>query len=178
MILSRLSTAFLLLAVLGLALPGCTLLPEQKDKTKNWSAQRFYSEASAALRNKDYEEAIEYYEKLEARYPFGQYTMQAKLDLAYAYYKDEQNEAALETCDRFIQLHPTSPYVAYAYYLKGVVNFNRPVSFLERFVPTDTSQRDPGSAADAYRDFGEVVNRYPDSVYAKDARRRMVFLRN
>ena len=85
---------------------------------------------------------------------------------------------AISSLDRFIQLYPPSPALAYAYYLKGIVNFNRTLGLLERFVPADTSQRDPGAAKDAYNDFMEVVRRFPQSEYAKDARRRVIFLRN
>jgi len=157
---------------------GCALLPEQKDETRNWSANRFYTEASGALAEENYATAIKYYELLDARYPYGRYAMQGKLDLAYAYYKDGEHDAALDACDRFIQLYPTSPGVAYAHYLKGVVNFNRTLGFLERFIPTDTSQRDPGAATDAYNDFMEVIKRFPDTDYARDARKRVVYLRN
>jgi len=171
----RLLPAIVFAAVL---LGGCGLLPEQEDPTRNWSAQRFYTEASSALADENYTTAIKYYELLDARYPYGRYAMQGKLDLAYAYYKDGEHDAALDACDRFMQLYPTNPAVAYAQYLKGIVNFNRTLGFLERFIPTDTSQRDPGAAKDAYDDFLEVIKRYPDTEYAKDARRRVVFLRN
>jgi outer membrane protein assembly factor BamD len=159
-------------------LGGCALLPEQKDETRNWSADRFYTEASGALADQNYTTAVKYYELLDARYPYGRYSMQGKLDLAYAYWKDGEHDAAIDACDRFIQLYPTSPGVAYAYYLKGVVNFNRTLGFLERFIPTDTSQRDPGAATDAYNDFMEVIKRFPETDYARDARKRVVYLRN
>jgi outer membrane protein assembly factor BamD len=171
--------SFALLITVVVFVTGCGLLPEQEDKTRNWSAERFYTEASTAMRGGNYARAAEYYEKLDARYPYGRYAKQTKLDLAYAYYKDEEPEAALEALDRFIALYPTSSAVAYAYYLRGVVNFSGTRGgFIERFVPTDTSQRDPRSALDSYNDFLKVVNDYPDTVYAKDARRRVVFLRN
>jgi outer membrane protein assembly factor BamD len=164
--------------LLAAALSGCGLFPKDEDKTRNWTASKFYAEASGALAEGDYEEAIELYEKLEARYPFGRYATQAQLDLAYAYYRYGEPESALAALDRFIELHPTSPYLAYAYYMKGIVNFNRNLDFISRFLPTDTSQRDPGAAVDAFSDFAEVVNRFPDSEYAADARQRMVYLRN
>ncbi|MGD2117453.1 MAG: outer membrane protein assembly factor BamD [Chromatiales bacterium] len=157
---------------------GCSLLPEEKDETLNWSANKFYTEASEAMRAGDYKTAAEYYEKLEARYPFGKYALQAQLDLAYAYYKDSEPESAIAAADRFIRLHPNHPATAYAYYLKGLVNFNRRLGFLTRFIPTDTSQRDPGAALEAYKDFAELARKFPDSEYAEDARKRMIYLRN
>jgi outer membrane protein assembly factor BamD len=161
-----------------LLLSGCSLLPKEKDETLGWSAQKFYSEASFAMSDGDYETAIKYFEGLESRYPFGRYAMQAQLDVAYAYYKDGNHESAIAAADRFIRLHPRNPHVDYAYYLKGVVNFNRNLSFITRFIPTDTSQRDPGSTIESFNDFAELVRRFPESQYSEDARKRMFYLRN
>ncbi len=169
-------SSILLLTLLLVA--SCSLLPDQEDETKGWSARRFYNEASAAMAEGDYEKAIKYYEGLEARYPFGQYALQSQMDVAYAYYKDGQPEAAIAAANRFIKLHPRNPRVDYIYYLKGIVNFNRNLTFINRFIPTDTSQRDPGTALDSFNDFAELVRRFPDSKYADDARKRMIYLRN
>jgi outer membrane protein assembly factor BamD len=167
-----------LICALALALSACAWLDSQKDTTKGWSASKLYSEAAQELDSSNYKTAIEYYEKLEARYPFGRYAMQSQLDVAYAHYRAEEPEAAIAAADRFIKLYPQNPYVDYAYYLKGIVNYNRSVGFLDRYIPTDPSQRDPGSALDAFQDFAELVRLFPDSKYAVDARQRMVYLRN
>lgn len=153
-------------------------MKRQADPTDDWDAAKLYSEASRELDAGDYQTAIEYYEKLEARYPFGRYATQAQLDVAYAHYKADEPEQAIAAADRFIKLYPQNPYVDYAHYLKGLVNYNRSVSFFDRYVPTDPSQRDPGSALDAFEDFAVLVRRFPDSKYAEDARLRMVYLRN
>jgi outer membrane protein assembly factor BamD len=158
-------------------LGGCGLLPTEDD-TKDWSAAKFYAEASEAMADGDYEQAVKYFEQLEARYPFGRYAMQSQLDVAYAHYKADEPESALAAADRFIKLHPQNPHVDYAYYLKGIVNYNRKISLFDRFIPTDPSQRDPGSARDSFQDFSELVRRFPDSQYAEDARQRMLYLRN
>ncbi len=157
---------------------GCSLLPEEEDKTRDWSAQKLFSEASVALDIGDYEEAISLFEKLEARYPFGKYAMQGQLNTAYAYYRFSEPESALAALERFIRLYPNNPATAYAFYLKGLVNFNRSLGFLDRFVPTDTSQRDPDAAVESYKDFAQVVARWPNTEYADDARKRLIYLRN
>ncbi|WP_373510651.1 outer membrane protein assembly factor BamD [Thiocapsa sp.] len=164
--------------VLAVALAGCGVFGKEIDLTENWTAPRLYAEASSELDSGNYATAIEYYEKLEARYPFGRYAMQSQLDVAYANYRADEPEAAIAAADRFIKLYPQNPYVDYAYYLKGIVNYNRSVGFLDRYVPTDASQRDPGSALDAFVDFSALVERFPDSRYAEDARQRMLYLRN
>ena len=105
-------------------LVGCGLLPEVKDETKGWSAQRLYTAAKEAMSDGSYDKAVKYYESLEARYPYGRYAQQAQLEVAYAYFKDREPASAIAACDRFIKLHPNHPNVDYAYYLKGLVNFN------------------------------------------------------
>jgi outer membrane protein assembly factor BamD len=176
MIARRLACGLLvgLLALVG----GCGLLPEQKDETADWSAQKLYSEARSALNDGEYAQAVKYYESLEARYPFGKYAQQAQLEIAYAYYKDEEPDSALAALDRFIKLNPRHPNVDYAYYLKGLVNFNRGQGLVERYLPQDPAARDPGSALDAFEDFSTLVRLYPSSPYAADATQRMLYLRN
>lgn len=167
----------LLAVFLAVLTTGCAWLDRHADNTQGWDAAKLYAEASDELNSGGYATAVDYYSKLEARYPFGRYAMQAQLDVAYAHYKAEQPEEAIAAADRFIKLYPQNPFVDYAYYLKGIVNYNRSVGFLDRYIPTDPSQRDPGAAQDAFQDFAELVRRFPDSKYAADARQRMLFLR-
>lgn len=166
------------LMLVVLLLSGCGLLPEEDDRTRDWSAQRLYQEAQDAMSVADYELAADYYSKLEARYPFGEYAMQAQINIAYAYYRDGNAEAALAAADRFIRLYPNHSATAYAYYLKGLVNFNRDLGFLVRYAPIDSSQRDAGAALESFADFAELVRKFPDTEYAQDAVERMLFLRN
>ena len=169
---------FLYILLAAFLLQGCATNDKTKEKTKNWSAERFYSEASTRLAEKDYEGAIEYYELLEARYPYGHHAAQGQLDAAYAYYKYDEPDSAIDALNRFIRLHPDHPQVAYAYYMKGVVNLNRNLGLMDRFVPTDSSQRDPSTYEASYRAFLEVVEKYPHSRYAKDSKQRAIFLHN
>jgi outer membrane protein assembly factor BamD len=169
---------------LVLSLPGCeafknfNLESSTADEYKDWSEEKLHTTAKEAIDSGNYQKAIKIYETLEARYPFGDYAAQAQLNIAYAYYKNDDSEAALAATERFIKIHPRNPSVDYAYYLKGLINYNRDIGFLERFVPTDASQRDPGSARDAYDNFQELLNRFPQSKYAQDAKQRMIALRN
>ncbi|MFQ5994257.1 MAG: outer membrane protein assembly factor BamD [Acidiferrobacterales bacterium] len=147
----------------------------------NWSAERFYNEAKRALENEDYKTAINYFETMEARYPYGRYAEQAQLEIAYAYYKAEEKALAIEAADRFIRLHPTHPHVAYAYYLKALVYVKPEESKVARFFRIrgkETYDRDTTSAENAYNAFREVVERFPQSPYARNAALRMNFLRN
>jgi outer membrane protein assembly factor BamD len=66
----------------------------------------------------------------------------------------------------------------YAIYLRGLINFTRDVGIVERYIPRDESQRDPGAAKFALQDFSNLINRYPKSQYSDDASQRIVYLRN
>lgn len=167
------------LLIVMLVLAGCSLFGKDgEDETRNWTVERLYAEAKGALDAGYYSKAVEYYEFLETRFPFGVYGQQSLMDLAYAYYKSEDFDSSISACDRFIRLYPQNPSVDYIYYLRGLVNFNRGKGLSERFLPLDLSQRDTASAFTSFQDFGELVNKYPDSKYVPDAQKRMVYLRN
>ena len=142
------------------------------------TAEQFYAEAKQALDKKRFQEAIELYQKLEARYPYGPYAEQAQLEVAYAYHKNDEPDAAIAAADRFIRLHPTHPNVPYAFYIKGLVNFNQQQSVIDRLTGGEVSDRDPRAARESYAAFRELVKRYPESRYAEDARQRMEYLLN
>ena len=151
---------------------------DQYDETRNWSAERLYTEAKDELLGGNYKKAIGYYEKLEARYPYGKYAQQAQLELGYAYYKDREPVAALSAADRFIKLYPDHPNVDYAYYLKGLVNFNEDLGLFGAIANQDMSERDPKAARESFEAFRELVERFPDSRYAPDSVARMRYLVN
>ncbi|NTV96797.1 MAG: outer membrane protein assembly factor BamD, partial [Thiobacillus sp.] len=133
-------------------LGACSLLPEQIDETKSWSAAKLYTTAKEKLDEGDYTQSIQFFEKLEARYPYGPYAQQAQLEVAYAYYKDNEPISAIAACDRFIKLHPNHPNVDYAYYLKGLANFIEDTSLLAAIGDQDMSERDPQAAREAFAD--------------------------
>ncbi len=153
-------------------------MPEKYDETRDWSASKLYSEAKDAIQGGNYQQGVEYLEKLQARYPFGRYAQQAQLDLIYAHYRDNEPDSAIAAADRFIKANPRNPYVDYAYYMKGLVNFNRNQSVVNRVFPDDPSRTDSSLARQSYNDFAELVRKFPNSNYAEDARQRMLFLHN
>jgi outer membrane protein assembly factor BamD len=125
-----------------------------------------------------YDKAIKYFEKLEARYPYGRYAQQSQLEVAYAYYRSGEAASAVAACDRFIKLHPNHPYVDYAYYLKGLVNFNEDLGLLAGISMQDQSERDPKAARESFDAFKELVTKFPESKYSADANLRMNYLLN
>jgi outer membrane protein assembly factor BamD len=168
----------ILTAVLAVALGGCGLFSAKEDETVGWSAAKLYSEARAALNERSYETAIKYYEKLEARYPYGRYAQQAQIETAYAYYKDGETASAVAAADRFIKLHPNHPNVDYMYYVRGLANFNEDLGFFGFVSGQDMTERDPKAALAAFDAFKELVKRFPDSKYTPDAVHRMNYLVN
>src|SRR5438105_14092179 len=166
-----------LAAVLVAASVGCSSLSSQ-DETIGWSAQRLYGEAKDAMASRNWQKAIKLLEKLEARYPYGRYAQQAQLEIAYANWKDSERASAIAAADRFIKLYPNHPSVDYAWYLKGLINFNELQGVLSWLTTPDMSDRDPKASREAFLAFKEVVVRFPDSRYAPDAGARMRYLVN
>ena len=148
------------------------------DPTKDWSAKEFYDEARSALDAGEFQTAIKHLETLEARFPFDPYAKQAQLDVAYSYYKFDEPESAISAAERFIRLHPRDPHIDYAYYLKGLVNFNRGRGLLDDWWPRDAAKFDAEVLKSAFNDFATLVRRFPQSDYAGDAYQRMIYLRN
>ena len=163
---------------LAFALAGCGLLPDKVDETKDWSAAKLYSEARDELSAGNFDKAVQYFEKLEARYPFGTYAQQAQMEVAYAYYRQGDQPQALAAVERFIKLHPNHPNVDYMYYLRGLINFNDRVGLLDFLAKQDARERDPKAAREAFDSFKLLAERFPDSIYAKDALARMKYLVN
>ena len=154
---------------------GCASQTEQ-DETKGWTADKLYAEAKDEQNSRNFSRAIKLFEALESRYPYGRYAQQAQLEIAYTHYKDKEPELALVALDRFIKQNPTHPSIDYAYYLKGLVNFNESQGFLSHFSQQDMSERDPRAALNSYEALRHLVTLYPESRYAGDAQARMGYL--
>jgi outer membrane protein assembly factor BamD len=165
-----------------LLLSACGLLSKDVKDSKNWSASKYYSEAKSELNEGNYGGAIKLFEALEARYPYGRFAQQAQLEVAYAYYKDGEQATAIAAADRFIKLHPNHTNVDYAYYLKGLSNFNDDLGLMgivsEKILNQDMSERDPKASRESFENFKELVSRYPKSKYTPDAVQRMKHLVN
>ncbi|MCA1937989.1 MAG: outer membrane protein assembly factor BamD [Dechloromonas sp.] len=168
-----------LLAILALAvLAGCTTTGSEYDETAGWSAGRLYAAAKEAQAEGSWDTAVKMLEKLEARYPYGRFAQQAQIELAYVYWKSGEPGSALAAADRFIKLHPNHPAVDYAFYLKGLINFNEDLGLVGHLSNQDLTERDPKAAREAFDSFKELVERFPKSKYAADSIKRMNYLVN
>jgi len=138
----------------------------------------YYDNARQAMNSGNFNEAEQNLNSLETYYPFGRYAEQAQLDLIYARYQNLDLEGARAAAERFLRLNPQSDHADYALYMRGLASYNLDVGLASRYFPIDVSARNPGEQTRAFRDFSELLNRYPDSEYAADARQRMVAIRN
>lgn len=170
------TTQHIFILLLVCLIPACASL--DVDPTADWTAQDFYDEAKASLDAGEFKSAIDNLETLEARFPFHPTAKQAQLDIAYSYYKFDEPESAISAADRFLRLHPRDSHIDYAYYLKGLINFNRGRGILDGWFPRDISKHEAATLHLSLQGFSTLVKRFPNSQYAGDAYQHMVYLRN
>ena len=170
------ATSALLLVLATVLTTGCETTPQ--DEYAGISPDKLYADAKEDQTDGNYDTAIKKFEKVEARASGTLLAQQAQLDLAYTYYKTDDKPQALAKLDRFIRLHPTSPALDYAYYLQGLINFNDDLGFFGRLARQDLAERDQQASRDAYDAFKQLIDRFPNSKYAPDARLRMNYVVN
>ena len=168
------SGAALLACVIFLSACSSTV----KDPTVGWSPNKIYAEAKDEAQSGAYDKAIPLFEKLEGRAAGTPLAQQAQLEKAYAQFKAGEQAQAQATLDRFIKLHPSSPAIDYALYLKGLVNFNENLGLFSFLYKQDLSERDQKAAKESFESFKELVNQFPESRYSADARLRMTYIVN
>ncbi len=178
----RLARQLLLIMLVSVfALSGCARIKgmfKDEDANEGLPVEELYDKGHTSMTNGNWNRAVETYKRLVAQYPYGPYTEQALMETAYAQYKMGANDEAISSIDRFIRTYPTHRNTPYMYYLRGLVNSNRDTVFLQRVWSLDASRRDLSTPLQAYNDFSTLVQRYPNSRYAADARQRMQGLRN
>ena len=165
------------LLALSVALSGCHSRGKVRDSNR-MSAENLYKAARKSLDGSDYEVAVKQYEALTARYPFSDQARQARLDLIYAYYRKGESESATDAAKQFLDENPTHPRVDYAWYMRGLIDFEHTPWAIERWFGVDMAKRPPESLLSSITAFSTVVKDYPKSAYAYDAQRRLIYLRN
>ena len=164
-----------------LTLTACSMfspLPDGTAPTTQQSAEEIYGLAKTELNDGNYEQAIRLYESLQSRYPYGRYAQQALLEVAYANYRQGEADAAVSAADRFLKQYPNNPRADYAYYIKGLANFNGEMGILKSLSGQDPTERDPKAIQASFMAFKELVQRFPNSKYAEDAKTRLHYLVN
>lgn len=176
MLRGKLSVVHALAIGITMLLAACSSTKD--DKAENWSPNKLYAEARDEANNGAYDKAVPLFEKLEGRAAGTPLAQQAQLEKAYAQYKSNDQASALSTLDRFMKLHPASPAIDYALYLKGIVNFNDNLGAFNFLARQDLSERDQKAAKESFEAFKELVARFPESRYTPDARARMTYIVN
>ena len=145
---------------------------------EDMSAEELFNIATGALKRGQYQLAAENYRKIEANHPFSKYAEQSHMELAYVEYKMKHWDSSIAIVDRFISMNNTSELLPYAYYLRGLVNFNRGKNFFNKVLPHVQIDKDPVNIRTSYEDFKYVLENYKNSTYTKDSLKRMTYLRN
>jgi len=177
----RSSLKIAVLVPLLLVLAACSFFHRGANKGNEGDVlpvDQLYNLATQRLQSGNYDNAERLYDRLIARFPYGPYNEQAQIDLSYAYYKDDKPDEAYSAINRFIKTYPAQKHIDYAYYLRGLINFDRTGTMLERLSQRSASRRDQGYALQSFDDFSQLVRRFPTSRYAADGRERMIWLRN
>ncbi len=155
---------------------GCDTTP--RDETSRWSAERLYAEAKDEASAGNFDKATRLYERLEGRAAGSVLAQQAQIERAYLLWKNSEKAQALSALERFIKLHPTSPALDYAIYLQGLINFNENLGMFGNLAAQDLSERDQQASRDSYQSFKQLIEQFPRSSYAEDARLRMNYIVN
>jgi outer membrane protein assembly factor BamD len=177
--MKRIHVMFLVAILVGLS--ACSKWnkdDEEKNPYKGMTEKQLHAASQVSLKKKQYTTATKQLEALETMYPFSDYTESAQMNLIYAYYKNEEYPAAAATAERFIHLYPRAKNVDYAYYMRGLANFQQTRGVFAKVLPLDESWREPGTQTQAYSDFGTLIQRFPSSKYKANALQHMIYLRN
>ncbi len=165
-------TTTLLAAVL---LSGCA----SKDAlVPDVPASQLYANSQQALQTGNWQLATERLQALDTRYPFGPYAEQVQLDLIYAYYKNNNLPMATAAIDRFLKLYPGAPNTDWVVYMRGLTSMAQGHSYMTSLFGVSKAERDVAPARQAFEDFQLLLTRFPESPYAADAQKRMIYLKN
>lgn len=173
--------------ILSVSLSGCAIFgssSKNEDKSRanqvsNQSQQRHYNRAARQLKSNNFEQAIETYNEFIVKYPFGTLSERARLERIFILNKLGEAEEASVSIDRFINQHPLHPNLDYAFYMRGVVSFEKKrVGFFQRLAGAKEVLRNKSNYEASFLAFSELLQEFPDSRYASDAKERMIYLRN
>ena len=166
------------IASLAIGVMGCSSNDAQRQDVPDISQSALYNTALAAMASNDYGTARKYLEALDSRYPFGELTDQVQLDLIYVYYKSRESDLTSATINRYLRLNPGSMYADYVLYMRGLNNIQKHSDMIQEFLRLDRAEKDPTYYYEAFKNFNDLIKTYPQSPYVKDARQRMIFIKD
>jgi outer membrane protein assembly factor BamD len=168
----------LMVLLVALLISGCGTKGPEYDPTATWTVERLFEDGKAEMNSGNWRLAKERFMAVETRFPFGVYAQQSMLNLAYVQWKDKEPELGLATLGRFQQQYPSHPATDYALYLRGLINFTPPSAVFATVTRQNPGERDPKALRQSYAAFNELVERFPESRYATDSRKRIEWLIN
>jgi len=171
-------TIKIILIVLALVLTGCSSSEKEIDKVPDKSAQALFVDARQALDTGLYQKAIQILSAIDSRFPFGPISHQVQLDLIYAYYKSGNAAQGIALTDRFLRLNPNNPNIDYVYYMRALINVSTEENLFQDLAGIDRSDRDPSASREAFADLKRIIDDFPQSKYAADARKRMIAIKS
>lgn len=177
----RRASYYFILALLSffiLTLSSCSSTVDPADAYSDESPDQIFERGKQSLRDHGYQNAMKRFEALEVQYPFGHNTPMAQLYLVYIYYMTGEYLSAEKGADRFIHNYPTHPNIDYVYYMRGLASFNKNLGVFEKIFTVDLATRDLAQIKKSYKDFTEVDENYPNSIYAPPAHQYRIYLRN
>ena len=163
----RLPVRILAMGAGGILLAGCAATDDETEYVER-PAEELYAEAQALLDEKDYKAAARAFEEVERQHPYSSWAVRGEIMAAYAYYEGQFYLDAVSTLESFIELHPGNKDVPYAHYLIGR-------SYYDQITDVGRDQEMTKEALEAFR---VLVQRYPDSDYARDAALKMDLARD
>ncbi len=179
-LLQKLSSATIfgkmLLIVTAFLIAGCTTPGQEYDPTANWNAERLFQDGKSEMDANNWKLAKERFFAVETRFPLGIYAQQSMINLAYSQWKDKETDLALATLARFQQQYPNHPATDYVLYLRGIINFTPPSAVFASITRQNPGERDPKALRQSYAAFSELIERFPESRYTPDARKRLAWL--
>lgn len=170
------------LKILGLCffatmLVACATKVSGPEAFKNYTAKQILADGEKEMAKHNYKEAVKYFEAIDALYPFDPEAKQGQLDVIYAYYKEDDYASTLAASDRYIQLYPVDEHADYAYYMKGLAKFEKDRNWLQKIYTKHSEELDLTNLQESFADFDALIKAFPKSVYAKDAEKRMLHIR-
>ncbi len=159
-----------------LALSGCST--NKVDPYLGDEPSYIYAKGHTSLQHGDDNDALAAYQSLDSQYPFNTYTQKGDIESVYAYYDNDNPAMSITAASRYLKVYPGDANADYAYYMMGVVDFENGRGFLQKYFPYTMSEHNADNYITAFNYFNTVVTQYPNSPYAPDARRRMIYLNN
>jgi len=168
---------FISVIVLSSLMLGCAATI-QKPAGTNKTVEQLYTESTQLIANNQLDQSHNKLKAMEIRFPFHELTHKLQLDLAMAYSNNKQTSKAVSLANRFIAQYPYHQNADYAYYIKAIANFNKGIEKISVTEHQDLQHTSSREAREAYKNFADLIRRFPTSKYSQESQDRVTHLRD